>query len=238
MEMGKRSIYEHQDIVFPLKSQLLSIAAGDLETHIEVAKKKIPDPVDNERFREKVYVAPYSLLWHYRDKDSTPNNANGMVARIIDRIVGLAFDTIIWIKAMASTKPEIIRKTIITGCDAAVIAVNTLNPLHRPMVRLNFTSRKYHESPAIAALIRCRWNTAANIAWMMRIMYQTLFLTSVILISGNQIYPFLKLWNLIVPICLTMLLGLLGLYLELLEFIEDFELYMRYVKNKISRLKN
>ena len=73
---------------------------------------------------------------------------------------------------------------------------------------------------------------------MMRIIYQTLFLTSVILISGDQIYPFLKIWNLIVPICLTMLLGLLGLYLELLEFIEDFKLYMRYVKDRISRLKN
>jgi hypothetical protein len=160
MDKGKRSIYEYQDVVFPLKSQLLSIAAGDFETPIEVAKEKSIDPVKNERFREKLYVAPYSLLWHYRDKDTNSVGATGIIAwvtGIIDWIAGLAFDTIMWIKAMASTKPEIIRKTIITGCDAAVIAVNTVNPLHKPMVRLNFRSRKYHESPAIAALIRCRW---------------------------------------------------------------------------------
>jgi hypothetical protein len=62
-------------------------------------------------------------------------------------------------------------------------------------------------------------------------LYQGLFLVSVILITGNQIYPVIKIWNLIVPICLTMLLGLLGLYIEALEFTDDYKLYLRYVKD-------
>jgi len=161
---NKRAIYEYQDPVFQLKSQLFSITPGDFMTHIEVALELISDPVINRRFKEKVYVAPYSLLWHYRDNTATPNHTNGIIAWtqavicwIINRIVDLALYIINWIMAMAPTRSNFICTVITVGCHAATMVVDTLNPLHKPTLRLNFKSRKYHDSPAIAALIRYKW---------------------------------------------------------------------------------
>ncbi|KAK3816045.1 MAG: hypothetical protein J3Q66DRAFT_369660 [Benniella sp.] len=232
----KRAIYEYRDPVFKLKSQLLAITPGDFTTHIEVTPEIISDPVNTERFEEKVYVAPYSLLWHYRDNTATLKYTNGIIGWIravvcwvINRIVDLALYIINWIMTMAPTRSNFICTVITVGCHAATMVVDTLNPLHKPTLRLNFRSRKYHNSPAIAALIRHKWDTVAWMAWTIRMAFQGLFLVSVILISGNQIYPVIKIWNLIVPICLSMALGLLGLYLEVLEFFEDYKLYISIV---------
>ncbi|KAF9364401.1 hypothetical protein BGX34_001664 [Mortierella sp. NVP85] len=106
------------------------------------------------------------------------------------------------------------------------MVVDIVNPLHKPTLRLNFRSRRYHDSPAIAALITYKWDSVAWMAWTIRMAFQSLFLTSIILITGNQIYPVIKIWYLIAPILLAMALGALGLYLELLEFFEDYKLYI------------
>ncbi|KAK3816046.1 MAG: hypothetical protein J3Q66DRAFT_431590 [Benniella sp.] len=229
---NKRAIYEYQDPVFQLKSQLFAIIPGDFSTHIEVARERIPDMVINERFKERVYVAPYSLLWHYRDNTATPNHADGIIAWIqavicwiINRIVDLALYIINRIMAMASTKSNFICTVVTMGCHGAAMVVDIVNPLHKPTLRLNFRSRRYHDSPAIAALIRYKWDSVAWMAWMIRMAFQSLFLTSIILITGNQIYPVIKIWYLIAPILFAMALGALGLYLEVLEFFEDYKLY-------------
>ncbi|KAF9364399.1 hypothetical protein BGX34_001662 [Mortierella sp. NVP85] len=237
----KRAIYEYRDPVFKLKSQLLAITPGDFSTHIDVTLVIISDPVNIERFEEEVYVAPYSLLWHYRDNTATLKYTNGIIGWIqavacwiINQIVALVLYIINWIMAMASTKSNFICTAITMGCHVAAMVVDTLNPLHKPTLRLNFRSRRYHDSPAIAALIRYKWDTVAWMAWMIRMAFQGLFLVSVILISGNQIYPVIKIWNLIVPICLSMALGLLGLYLEVLEFFEDYKLYISSPYNVVD----
>ncbi|KAF9364398.1 hypothetical protein BGX34_001661 [Mortierella sp. NVP85] len=233
MKKRKRAIYRYEDPVFQLKSQLLSIAAGDFTTNIMVAAEIIPNPVNHERFREEIYVVPYSLLWHYRDEVTTPKSANAIMTWI-NTVMTWAKDLVTWIIKMVSTKQNIIYKAITLGCYAAVIGLNTLNPLHKPTLRLNFRSRKYHKSPAIAALIGYKWNSVAWKAWTIRMLYQGLFLVSVILITGNQIYPVIKIWNLIIPICLTMVLGILGLYLEALEFTDDYKLYLSSPYNPVD----
>ncbi|KAK3816044.1 MAG: hypothetical protein J3Q66DRAFT_388318 [Benniella sp.] len=229
----KKPIYRYEDPVFQLKSQLLSITAGDFTTDIKIADEISPNPVNHERFREEVYVAPYSLLWHYRDEVTTPKPANAIMTRA-NAIMTWAKDMVTRLIKMISTKQNIILKAITLGCYAVVTVLNTLNPLNKPTLRLNFRSRKYHESPAIAALISYKWNSVAWKAWTIRILYQGLFLVSVILITGNQIYPVIKIWHLIVPICLTMLLGLLGLYLEALEFADDYRLYLSSPYNPVD----
>jgi WD40 repeat protein len=156
MKMEKRTIYKYQDPLFQLKSQLLSIAPGDFTTDIKVAGEIIPNPVNHERFREEVYVAPYSLLWHYRDEVTTPKSDNAVMTRV-NAIMTWAKELVTRIIKTVSTKQNIIYKAITLGCYAAVMGLNMLNPLHKPTLRLNFRSRKYHESPAIAALIGFKW---------------------------------------------------------------------------------
>ncbi|KAF9364403.1 hypothetical protein BGX34_001666 [Mortierella sp. NVP85] len=229
----KRTIYEYQDLVLQLKSQLPSITAGDFTTHIAVANGRATDPVNSERFKEKLYVAPYSLLWHYRDNDSTHNRAKGVVALveavatwIINQIVSLALYIIGWIMAIVSTKSNVICMIITMGCHAAVMIVDILNPLHKPVLRLNFRSKWFHDSPAIASLTEYRWNSFAWMPWLVQFLYQGAFFVAICFVTGLQIYPLFKIWYLITPIVIIMAMGALGLYLELLEFLGDYKLYL------------
>ncbi|KAK3816047.1 MAG: hypothetical protein J3Q66DRAFT_440553 [Benniella sp.] len=229
----KRTIYEYQDLVLQLKSQLPSITAGDFTTHVAVANGRITSPVNSERFKEKLYVAPYSLLWHYRDEDSSQNRTKGIVALveavatwIINQIVALALCIIMWIMTIASKRSNFICTIITMGCHAAAMIVDILNPLHKPVLRLNFRSKWFHDSPAIASLTEYRWNSFAWMSWLVQFLYQGAFFVVICFVTGLQIYPLFKIWYLITPIVIIMAMGALGLYLEVLEFIGDYKLYL------------
>ncbi|KAK3815328.1 MAG: hypothetical protein J3Q66DRAFT_370651 [Benniella sp.] len=69
--------YEYPDPVFQLKSQLPKIRAKDISTHIEVPKEVVVDPM-NKTFKGQVYMAPYSLLWHYTNDEVMNRSSMGV----------------------------------------------------------------------------------------------------------------------------------------------------------------
>jgi hypothetical protein len=64
--------------------------------------------------------------------------------------------------------------------------------------------------------------------WLVQFLYQGAFFVVICFVTGLQIYPLFKIWYLITPIVLIMAMGALGLYLEVLEFLGDCKLYLRY----------
>ncbi|KAF9114954.1 hypothetical protein BGX27_009384 [Mortierella sp. AM989] len=209
----KRPIYESQNSVFQLKSQLPKIKGSDFSSHIEVSKQRFVDPL-NETFKKQVYVAPYALLWHSRDKrwdgDSslitTKNRHRNLSAKwsYSRMILGLIADK--------------------------------MNPWSRQTVRANFTDLEYFDNPAVEALLKYKWNSFAHVPWAIRFMGQLVYYALVLAVTFIQVYPHMMVVHLRSPLIAIIAIGGLFLYLELQQFLADHRKYMRSPYNVIDVL--
>ncbi|KAK3815318.1 MAG: hypothetical protein J3Q66DRAFT_441454 [Benniella sp.] len=189
------AIYEYPDPVFQLKSQLPKIRANDISTHIEVSQELVVDPM-NRTFKGQVYVAPYSLLWHYTNEEVMRRSS-------VDE----------------STKPAHTKAI-------ATLIWTTLNIRRGRAVLANFSDLDFFDNPAVEALIQYKWDSIAWKTWAFRYILQLFYSALIGIVVLVQIYQITKIAYLQVFLYSIIAMSLFFLYLELKDFLADYRAYI------------
>ncbi|KAG0256408.1 hypothetical protein BG011_004574 [Mortierella polycephala] len=195
-------IYEAPNSVFQLKSQLPKICARKFSKHIDVATETAVDPL-NETFKRHVFVAPFALLWHVRERSAE------LVSMKMEQVLSMREQT------------SLLR--MLSG-----LVMDKLNPWSRQTIRANFTELEFFDNPAVEALLEYKWNSFACLPWTIRFVGQLVYYVLVMTVTLLQVYPkTMMVSSLEVPLMAIIVMGGMFFYLELQQFLADHWKYMR-----------
>ncbi|KAF9364458.1 hypothetical protein BGX34_001438 [Mortierella sp. NVP85] len=189
------AIYDYPNPAFQLRSQLPRISSSDLSTHIEIPQELIVDQM-NKTFKGPVYVVPYSMLWHYTDKNAMTRSSEDVSVQ------------------------SNLRKTI------AALIRTTLNPWKGRTVRANFSDLSYFENPAVEALVKYKWDSVAWKTWTIRRVFQLSYYLLIATVVLLQVYPIMRIAYLKTFLYTIVAMSLFLLHLEFRQFLSDHWSYI------------
>ncbi|KAF9188590.1 hypothetical protein BGZ50_001243 [Haplosporangium sp. Z 11] len=209
MRRQRTPIYEAPNSVFQLKAQLPKICARKFSEHIDVASETVVDPL-NETFKRHVFVAPFALLWHVRERSA--------------RLISMKREQDLSMREQTSLS------RMLSG-----LVIDKLNPWSRQTIRANFTELEFFDNPVVEALLEYKWNSFAYLPWAVRFISQLVYYALVMTVTLLQVYPkTMMISSLEGPLMAIIVMGSMFLYLELQQFLADHWKYMRSPYNLVD----